>query len=88
MAQKIMAMVGCWENQADGRWNDEEWELVQEIRHRLVNGGVRIWAEEPLWTDSEVGGGGSGKGVAGRRTSRVGRRVTMAGRSEAPDRRY
>lgn len=88
VVQEIMAMVRCWENQVDGSWDDDEWERVQEIRDRLVNGGVRIWAEKPLWTDSEVGGSVSGKGVAGRRTSRVGRRVTMTGRSEAPDRKY
>ncbi|ORY13861.1 hypothetical protein BCR34DRAFT_253151 [Clohesyomyces aquaticus] len=80
VVSEIMAMVVVWERREDGDWNDDEWERVQEIRERLMSGGIRIWANESIWTE-----GGAEKA----RASGVGRRGTrMSMRHEAPDRRY
>lgn len=55
--EEIMAMVKVWEHDADGSWDAAEWERVQDIRRRLLTGGVRIWADSPLlWSE--------GRGVA------------------------
>ncbi|MCJ1344558.1 hypothetical protein MMC31_002761 [Peltigera leucophlebia] len=55
--EEIMTMVRVWEHNTDGSWDAAEWERVQDIRRRLQTGGIRIWADSPLWSEARDSGG-------------------------------
>jgi hypothetical protein len=46
---EIMETVELWKDNHDGSWDSAEWKRVQDIRKRLQSGGIRIWADDPLW---------------------------------------
>lgn len=68
---EIMDMVRMWEHQTDGAWDAAEWERVQDIRTRLQTGGVRIWADNPVWNDAQRSSGQRRGGRADRRVPTV-----------------
>lgn len=68
---EVMEMVQLWEHQSDGAWDDAEWERVQDICSRLQAGGIRIWADNPVWNEVQDGGGYRGGSGAHRRRTRV-----------------
>jgi hypothetical protein len=51
VAKEIMAIVGAWGDNRDQSWDPAEWDRVQDICSRLKKGGIRIWADKPLWND-------------------------------------
>lgn len=62
--EEIMTIIRMWEHKKDGSWDAAEWERVQDIRRRLQTGGIRIWADSPLWSEArESGIYGRGSGV-------------------------
>lgn len=68
--EEIMTMVRLWEHKTDGSWDAVEWERVQDIRRRLETGGIRIWADSPLWSEARDSGVyGRGSGVYRRETT-------------------
>ncbi len=68
--EEIMTMVRVWEHKTDGSWDAAEWERVQDIRRRLQTGGIRIWADSPLWSEARDSGVyGRGSGVYRRETT-------------------
>jgi len=57
--QEILAMTMVWEYNRDnsnGLWQTAEWERVQDICGRLHNGGIRFWADKPLWSEARESG--------------------------------
>ena len=68
---EIMEIIQLWEHQSDGAWDDAEWERVQDICSRLQAGGIRIWAENPVWNETQAGGGHKRGSDAQRRRTRV-----------------
>lgn len=56
VVKEIMAMVKVWEDNTDGSWDPKEWERVQDIRKRLLSGGMVIWADNPLWNSARPSG--------------------------------
>lgn len=68
---EIVEMVQLWEHQSDGAWDEEEWERVQDIRNRLQSGGIRVWADKPIWNEVQDRIGFRGASGAHRRRTRV-----------------
>jgi cysteinyl-tRNA synthetase len=54
--EEIMGMVSLWDQNRDRSWSPAEWERVQDIRTRLQSGGIRVWAENPLWDEGRGSG--------------------------------
>jgi len=76
--EDIMTTISTWENQQDGNWDEEEWERVQEIKERLLTGGMRVWEGNPPWADAD--NAGRGRIGTGKRRLGAGRRRVGAGR--------
>ncbi|KAF2252502.1 hypothetical protein BU26DRAFT_602870 [Trematosphaeria pertusa] len=49
--EEILGMVAVWGDNADGLWDEDEWERVKEIRKRLMSEGKREWVGNPPWAE-------------------------------------
>ncbi|KAF2807803.1 uncharacterized protein BDZ99DRAFT_464712 [Mytilinidion resinicola] len=48
---EILTIVGIWEDNSNGAWNEREWKLASEVKARLEQDGKRIWAGHPPWEE-------------------------------------
>jgi hypothetical protein len=51
--REILARVEKWD-EASG-WDDEDWDLAEEVKARLEKGGKRDWLKEPPWKGENSG---------------------------------
>ena len=48
---EILTIVGAWEDNSNGAWNEHEWKLASEVKERLEADGKRMWVGNPPWDD-------------------------------------
>ena len=48
---EILTIVGAWEDNSNGAWNEHEWKLASEVKEKLEADGKRMWVGNPPWED-------------------------------------